>query len=56
MSHRSYIYDEDEKGAELLLSETSSMLPLDTKALDALCINCYECVRYTEVDAHSKQC
>jgi hypothetical protein len=31
-------------------------LPLDPMFFDILCINCYECVRPTEVDQHSQFC
>lgn len=30
--------------------------PFDPKFLDILCINCYECVKYYEVDKHSEIC
>ena len=30
--------------------------PLDPLFFDILCINCYECVKYSEVDNHSEIC
>lgn len=30
--------------------------PFDPYFFDILCINCYECVKYSEVDKHSKTC
>ena len=30
--------------------------PFDPKFQDILCINCYECVKYSEVDFHSERC
>ncbi|CDW85204.1 UNKNOWN [Stylonychia lemnae] len=32
------------------------MLPVDSQAIDVLCVNCYECVKFDEVDIHSIEC
>jgi hypothetical protein len=32
------------------------MLPVDALAIDVLCVNCYECIRYDLVDQHSANC
>lgn len=34
----------------------NSNIPLDPMFFDVLCITCYECVKYTEVDMHSEYC
>jgi hypothetical protein len=36
--------------------KTLQTLPIDALAIDVLCVNCYECVRYDKVDEHSTQC
>lgn len=32
------------------------MLPLDGMAIDVICVNCYECVKFDYVDEHSNFC
>jgi hypothetical protein len=34
----------------------NSNIPLDPMFFDVLCINCYECVKYNEIDEHSEIC
>ena len=33
-----------------------SAIPLDPSFLDVLCINCYECIKYEDMDLHSQKC
>ena len=33
-----------------------SSIPLDPSFLDVLCINCYECIKFNEMDLHSQKC
>ena len=33
-----------------------STIPLDPSFLDVLCINCYECIKFDEMDLHSVRC
>lgn len=34
----------------------NSKIPLDPSFMDVLCINCYECVKFSEMDKHSASC
>eukprot|EP00347_Sterkiella_histriomuscorum_P001210 403372906 len=38
------------------IATKTMMLPVDAQAIDVLCVNCYECVKYEMVDEHSEQC
>ena len=33
-----------------------SIIPLDPSFLDVLCINCYECIKFEDMDLHSQNC
>ena len=33
-----------------------SAIPLDPSFLDVLCINCYECIKFEDMDLHSQKC
>jgi hypothetical protein len=41
---------------ERIHKNTDKVLPIDAFAIDVLCVNCYECIKITDVDIHSITC
>lgn len=41
---------------ENVIIRQDRVLPIDARAIDVLCVNCYECIKFDDVDRHSREC